>query len=176
MRIFISIKFPKEIISEIKKIQKDFKELFIGRFTTEDNLHLTLKFLGEINQDKVNEIKNKLREVHFPRIESGLGKVGIFSPSLIRILWVEVLGKELLDLQKDIDEKLNELGFRKEDRFMSHLTIARIKKLLKKDLFFKKLETKIKPLSFTINKFYLMESILKKEGAQYRILEEYGLN
>jgi 2'-5' RNA ligase len=169
MRIFISIKFPKEIISEIKKIQKDFKELFLGRFTTEENLHLTLKFLGEVDKTKLNEIKNKLREVHFPRIESGLGKVGIFSPSLIRILWVEVLGK-------DIDEKLNELGFRKEDRFMSHLTIARIKKLLKKDLFFKKLETKIKPLSFTINKFYLMESILKKEGAEYRVLEEYGLN
>jgi 2'-5' RNA ligase len=78
MRIFISIKFPKEIISEIKKIQKDFKELFIGRFTTEDNLHLTLKFLGEINQDKVNEIKNKLREVHFPPDRIRFRKSGYF--------------------------------------------------------------------------------------------------
>ena len=64
MRVFISLNIPKEIKKEIKKIQNKLPE-FNGKITEENNLHLTLKFLGEISEQRVEEIRKKLRKINF---------------------------------------------------------------------------------------------------------------
>ena len=80
------------------------------------------------------------------------------------------------ELQKEIDEKLKDL-FDKEKRFMSHLTIARVKSIKDKKEFFKKIrEIDIKPIKFNINNFKLKESVLLEKGLRYNTLEEYKLN
>ena len=56
MRCFIALDLPVEIIKEIKKIQKELPE-FIGKKTESENLHLTLKFLGEVSEEKIKEIR-----------------------------------------------------------------------------------------------------------------------
>ena len=61
-RCFISIDLPEIIRREIQKIQEQLPD-FKGKLTEQENLHLTLKFLGEISDDEIEEIRKKLREI-----------------------------------------------------------------------------------------------------------------
>ena len=177
MRCFIAIDFPREIMNELGKIQEELKKkkIFHGKLTEKENLHLTLKFLGEIDDGQVEEVRKKLREIKFFRFEAGLGEIGVFSPRFIRIVWVHILGNKLNELQKEIDFKLQNF-FSVEERFMSHLTIARVKNIKDRKLFIEEIEKiKIPKLSFEINNFKLMRSELKPSGAEYTSIEEYKL-
>jgi 2'-5' RNA ligase len=55
------------------------KNFFYGKFTEPENLHLTLKFLGEIQESKVHEIQKKLKEIKFKIFDASLGEIGFFS-------------------------------------------------------------------------------------------------
>lgn len=184
-RCFVSIDLPRRVINEIVKIQKQIwrKNLFVGRVTEPENLHLTLKFLGEIDENKINEVKKLLNGIKFESFESKLGsgrqvqaelgKIGIFSKKIVRIVWVDLKG--VFGLQKQIDSCLSSL-FEPENRFMSHVTIARVKHVHNKKEFVKYLES-VSPekIKFSINEFYLMESELNREGPVYRDIEKYDL-
>jgi 2'-5' RNA ligase len=79
------------------------------------------------------------------------------------------------ELQKKIDESLEDL-FKKEQRFMGHLTIARVKKIEDKKEFLVGLnKISVPKVYFKIKKFYLMKSELGKKGPVYSIIEEYSL-
>lgn len=177
MRVFICIDLPREIIKEVERIQNELrkKNLFHGKFTEGENLHLTLKFLGEISDEKIDEVKKKLSEIKFEKFMAYLDELGVFSSDYIRIVWAHILGKKVEDLQKVIDEKLLGL-FEKEDRFMSHLTIARVKNVKDKKLLLQALkEIKVKNIGFEVKEFYLMKSELKPEGPEYSVLDEFKL-
>lgn len=174
-RCFIGIFLPKEAINEIKRIQETVKKknFFIGKFIELENLHLTLKFLGEIDNNKINEVRGRLRKINFRGFEASFDEIGVFSKKFIKILWIKLAGVD--ELQKQIDSVLENL-FNKEERFMSHLTIARVKNVYDKKGFLEYLENlKYKKLGFKINSFYLMESELKPEGPIYREIEKYRL-
>ena len=194
-RCFISIKLPKKVINEIKNIQNLIKKknIFIGKFTEPENLHLTLKFLGEIDEYKISKVMGALKSVEFNEFEAELGYLGIFANKFlknpgffvsknskkekvsdIKIIWVELLGK-VFELQKEIDNKLNNL-FKPENIFMSHITIARVKHVFnKKELIDYLRNIKPRKIKFKIDKFYLMESELKSDKPVYKEIEKYGL-
>jgi len=175
-RCFIALDLPREAINEIKKIQKLIweKTLFTGKLTESENLHLTLKFLGEVSDEKIKEIKKRLKETEFDEFEVEFGKVGVFSRKYIRIIWIELLGK-VFNLQKEIDNKLKGL-FEPEHRFMSHITIARVKSVRDKKGLISYVESiKPKKVKFKISKFFLKKSELKPSGPEYRDLGVYGL-
>ncbi len=177
MRAFIALDLPNEVIGEIRKIQKTLKKknIFIGKSTEPDNLHLTLKFLGEIDEDKIEIVKKRLKEIDFEGFYAETGEVGVFSKSFIKIIWVKLNGKKIWELQKEIDDKLEGL-FEKEERFMSHVTIARVKHVPDKKGFLEYLKS-IKPrkIKFYCDRFYLKKSELKPEGPVYEVIEEYPL-
>lgn len=173
MRTFISVNIPEEIRKEIEKIQ-DFLPEFFGKKTEVENLHLTLKFLGEIKEQKIGEVKEKLREIKIEKFRTEIDEIGVFSEEFIRIVWLHM--EDCDNLQKQIDNALKNL-FEPEKRFMSHLTIARIKKVKDKERFLQDLEKiKIEKIKFKIDKFYLMKSELTAEGPRYSVLEEYNLS
>ena len=173
MRIFVSIDIPEEIKSDVIKIQENLPEFF-GKKTAKENLHLTLKFLGEINEKKVEEVKKKLRKIKFDKFESKIDCVGVFDEKFIRIIWLHM--SDCDELQKEIDEKLKDL-FDKEKRFMSHLTIARVKSIKDKKKFLEELKKiEISKIKFKVENFYLMKSKLTSEGPRYEILKEYVLD
>ena len=170
MRVFISIDIPEEVKKEIKKIQDTLPD-FLGKKTELENLHLTLKFLGEIDEQKIEGVKNKLSEIKFNKFEAEIDLIGVFSEKFVRIVWLHLKGAE--ELQKEIDEKLKSL-FEPEKRFMSHLTIARIKSVRDKKLFLEKLEEiKFLEIRFNVDYFKLKKSNLTKEKAVYEVLEGY---
>lgn len=197
MRTFIALDLPREAINEIKGIQKILKNktLFTGKFTEPENLHLTLKFLGEVDENKIEEIKKRLKEIRLDGFYIEVGEVGVFTKHFpekqgfsgpqnlkikkrflgIKIVWIKLNGRGIFQLQKEIDEKLADL-FEEEERFMSHLTIARVKYVSDKKSFLEYLKSiKPKKIKFYCNKFYLKKSELKPEGPEYSDIKEYFL-
>lgn len=173
MRTFICIDFPSEIIREITRIQSLItNKKFTGKLTEPENLHLTLKFLGEISEDKLNHIKSMLSNIKFKPLNLQLAESGCFTQhGKPRIAWLHLKGAE--NLQKQIDETLKEL-FPKEERFMSHLTIARIKYVKStKDFINYVKNIKPKPLKFQVSSFKLKSSLLNPNGPIYTTLQEY---
>jgi len=177
IRCFIAINLDEEIKKEILKIQNCLPD-FSGKITELENLHLTLKFLGEIGDDKLKKIEKKLNEVCFERFSVNLNKIGFFSEKILRIIWMGAGEKDkgLFNLQKIIDDKMSEIGFLREERFMGHLTIARVKNVEDKKIFLQKLkEIKINSLEFDVDKFFLMKSELKSNRPIYTIIREFNL-
>ena len=173
MRTFIALKFPPKVLMQIKEIQDVLPES-LGKKTELKNLHLTLKFLGEVSLDKLEDIKLRLRTVKFIQFESEIKEIGFFDKQERGIFWLGITNCE--NLQKEIDKALEGL-YEKENRFMGHLTIERTDKILDK----KQLMENIKKINipkrfFIFDKFYLVCSKLKKEGPAYTVLEEYNLN
>ena len=194
-RCFISIELPGEMIYVIKNIQNLIKKknMFIGKFTEPENLHLTLKFLGEIDEYKISNVMRMLKSVEFNEFEAELGNVGVFSKKFsknprffvsknfkkeefsdIKIIWIELLGK-VFELQKEIDNKLINL-FELENRFMSHITLARVKRVYdKKELIDYLKSIKPRKIKFNIDKFILKSSELNSEGPIYKDIKKYSL-
>ena len=164
IRCFIAIDLPEEIRDEIVKLQKQLPE-FSGKLTEKENLHLTFKFLGEIPEEKVDEVKKALKKIKFKKFKAKLGEFGLFSPSFIKILWIKIENCD--GLQQEIDNALESL-FKKEKGFMGHLTIARVKSVRDKKMFlnhFKRLKTP--PLEFEVKEIHFKESKLTPNGPIY---------
>jgi len=172
MRCFIAIDIPRKIKLKIKEIQDKLPE-FIGKKIEFENLHLTLKFLGEVSLDNIEKIKERLGKIKIKKFEAEIDFIGVFSEREIRIIWMRV--KNLASLQKEIDNSLKDL-FEKEKRFMEHLTIARIKNIEDKKEFLENLKRiKIEKLNFLVDNFRLKESILKREKPTYLDKETFLL-
>jgi 2'-5' RNA ligase len=172
MRSFISVDIPEKVKREIVKIQRNLPE-FSGKKTDTENLHLTLKFLGEVDEEKIGKIKERLGSVKPEKFETEIDEIGVFSERFIRIVWLHM--KNCDNLQKQVDEKLRGL-FEEERRFMSHLTIARVKNIKNKREFLEEIKKiKIPKIKFVVDRFYLMKSELTAEGPRYSVLEEFKL-
>lgn len=172
IRAFISIDMPKEIQKKIEEIQ-DSLPGFYGKKTEPNNLHLTIKFLSHIDEKKVEVVKEKLKEIKFSKFETIIDELGFFSEKFIRIIWLHLSNTS--KLQKQIDDKLKDL-FEREARFMSHLTIARVKKVRNKKRFLEDLKKiKFEKIKFLVNNFKLKSSTLTEKGPIYEDIEIYNL-
>ncbi len=177
-RAFIALNFPDEVIKEISRIYPlILKNKFVGKLTELENLHLTLKFLGEISQETLSLVQQKLSQIEFSSFNASLLNMGTFSyRKSPRIVWIKVGGKPIHDLQKQIDLVLS-TEFKKEQRFMSHLTLARIKHISDKSQFVEKINNiKVKNIKFQVNSFKLMSSDLKPLGPVYKTIKEFSLD
>jgi len=175
-RCFICIDLPLETRKYLEGIQEILKKknFFYGKFTEFENLHLTLKFLGEISEEKIEEAKERLKKIKFNAFDVHLGELGVFSERFVSIIWIKLGGKGIFDLQKQVDDALEGL-FEKEKRFMSHVTIARPKKVFDKKILLDYLyKIKIKKECFNAGGFYLKSSVLAREGPVYSTIEEYA--
>jgi 2'-5' RNA ligase len=165
-RVFLAINLPEEVKKEVFEVysKKVFREGI--KLVEEQNLHLTLKFLGYLSEEKINELKEKLfllkEEKGFEMVLNG---IGTFNG---RVIWVGVKkgAEEVNALAKKIDEVL-EL---RDERFHPHVTIARNKKLKRQEVMesVKKLKEKEKEWRIEVKGFELMESILSSKGPTYK--------
>ena len=172
MRTFVAVELPDEVKKKIMKIQKQLPQ-FDGKLTEEENLHLTLKFLGDIDDELLSQVKKRLRKIKFNKFEAKIDFIDVFSPDYIKIIWLHI--ESCSELHKAVDEALGDI-LPREKRFMSHLTIARIKHIEDREEFLDKVQTiKIPEIKFGIEKFYLKKSTLSKAKPKYETLESYDL-
>lgn len=135
-----------------------------------------MKFLGEVQPDKVEPIKEDLKKIKFKEFSVYLDSVGVFpSESYIRVIWIGLEPEEpVLELQKCVDEDLKKI-FKKEKNFKPHLTLARVKYIDDKKSFIEKLKKiKIENKKFDVKNFKLIKSTLTPEGPAYEDLEIFG--
>lgn len=135
VRSFVAIELPAEVKDTLTRIQAQFKRARLEsvRWVDPNNIHLTLKFLGDINSDRVGEIIEALSEAAGDTSPFSLtvAELGVFpSPKRIQIVWVGLGGdtEQLAALQKHVESNLSILGFPPEGRaFTPHLTLARVR-------------------------------------------------
>lgn len=131
MRAFIGIDFDKELKAEIYKFQQKLKKYAVkGRWKNVENLHLTLKFLDEINPDQQEKINKAMEGISIARkpFNLAVAGMGIFNGrGSIRVLWLGMTGDmaELQSLYAEIDKALNCIGLPMEKRtYKPHITIG----------------------------------------------------
>ncbi|MCS7134266.1 MAG: RNA 2',3'-cyclic phosphodiesterase [Candidatus Pacearchaeota archaeon] len=176
MRCFIAIEISEKAKEELLRVQKEFKGIIEGKFVEKENFHLTLKFLGEVSNYEINQLKQELRKIRFNKFIAKLGSIGYFTPSFARVLWVSLEPKDnFVELHEKVESLLRNFNIKKEKRkFMPHVTIARIKNIKKKEKFFEKIEKiKIEPIDFEISSFVLNKSVLTEKGPIYEKLFEF---
>lgn len=178
MRYFIAVNLPIDLKEKIRKATKNLQDKGLKKVAPE-KLHLTLKFLREVNENKIEEVKEKLREIEFERFSVGLKGTGCFpNMNFIKVFWLGIgEGREnLIGLQGEIDEKLSKINFKKEKKkFEPHLTIARVKFLQDKGKILEELKKIQLEENFEVNNFYLMESMLQKGGPKYKKIDSFKL-
>ena len=178
IRVFVCVDFPSEVVKEVARVGEILgKTKFTGKLTELENLHLTLKFLGEIDSENLEKVRESLRGVRMEGFEAKLGGIGIFSyRGKPRIVWIKLNGKGIYELQKKVDSVLKGCRFALEERFMSHLTVARVKYVRDLKGFYGYVKNiKVRLLKFKVEEFKLMSSELDRIGPRYEILEEYKL-
>lgn len=142
MRLFIAINFDKETRKKILAVQERLRSCGKGNFSREENLHLTLAFLGEVEQDRLEDIKSVMNEIPVPEMELEFSELGFFRTGRntdSQIWWLGIReNKTLSKLQELLLINLKGNGISVDDRrFKAHITLARemhLKKWDKKDL------------------------------------------
>lgn len=130
IRAFIAINIDPRIIREISEAIDQLRQAIPEvRWVAPDKIHLTIKFLGDIEPSRVDPIANALEQALklFPRFTISAKGLGVF-PALRRprVLWVGLEGSQLVKLAAQVEAALEPLGFLPEARgFQPHLTIGR---------------------------------------------------
>ena len=126
MRLFISINFNDNTRAQLLALRDELRSRSTsGRFTTPENLHLTLAFIGEVSPKKVEKIEAILETVTFEPFEAVVNKLGSFSRGT---LWYAGLreDKPLMMLRREITYKLALCGFEMDGRkYSPHITLGR---------------------------------------------------
>lgn len=183
MRVFIGIKLDETTVEKVNRCLKPFKKIATPlKWTKDINIHLTLKFIGEVNQEKYIQIEQVLTEdlydiSPFPMRISGLGKFGRHDE--LNILWAGIEKNETLErLFRKIEKKLYIIKIDKESRaFNPHITLARNRRIFNwKPIFSLLEESRDCPIAeLEVKGFQIFKSELSSNGPTYTILKEIAL-
>ena len=183
MRAFIAIDVNESVRDSLVRAQdyigsKEAKIKFVER----ENLHITLKFLGEITEEQAEENKNILKKIaeKYKKHEVKVKGIGVFpNPNFIRVIWAGIENDEIIrEMAREIEDELAKLGFKKEGNFVAHITLGRVK-FVKDKL---GLTMKLKELanedfgSFVVDAIELKKSTLTPKGPIYETLARFELS
>jgi RNA 2',3'-cyclic 3'-phosphodiesterase len=177
-RLFFSINLKDEVKKEINFYLEDLKnELKSGvKWVNADNLHITLLFLGLIKKDLIPDIVSRTEKQKRVEFSLKLNNISYFPKNKkdARMIWINVSGEGISDVLKTIE---GQIGFRKKEKFIPHITLGRIKRWD-----FKKLPEYEIPeidinldMAIDVSSFELMESNLKKTGPEYSLIKSFKL-
>ena len=182
MRAFIAIEVSDEVRDNLLKAQerigsKSAKIKFVER----ENFHVTLKFLGEIDEVTAEEVKRALGEIarkhkkHRARVKG----IGVFpNPNYVRVIWAGIENDEgIKAIAKDVEREMRRLGFKKDKDFVAHITIGRVKFVRNK----LELAMALKDLAnedfgeFDVEAIELKKSTLTPKGPIYETVARFEL-
>ncbi len=182
VRAFIAVDIEDSLVlSRLIRIRDSFVATGAPMKPVEDqNMHITLRFLGNIPLSLADDIERIIRDAKPRRVVIKLKGVGAFpSPSRPRVIWVGVEegegARELRRLYEEIERGLRRLGFRPErEEFVPHVTLARIKGSRNLDRVIKLLHelADVEVGEIVLESVRLKQSILTPRGPIYRTLRE----
>lgn len=181
MRLFVAVDIEKEIakrFDEVLRLLSSYKGI---KPVESHNLHITLKFIGEVSETISERIIEKLNEISAEKFQIHLKGFGFFpNKRNPRVIWVGVEeGKEKMEeLAKQVNSSLKRLGFKIDD-FTPHLTIGRIKRASpneRRSVVEKLLSIEDEFGYMFVKEFKLKKSILTSKGPIYEDLAIYKLS
>lgn len=182
IRSFLAIELDEELVPKILDVQKEFKKTNANvKYVPSENMHFTLKFFGNIDEDMVGDISAAVEKVieDYSSFDLNIKNCGCFpNKNVIKVLWLGLdEGSPIKDLQKDLDKEFKRLGFKKERNFISHLTIGRVKSPKNK----KEIKNTIEKLEdieigqMTVSRICLKKSTLTPQGPIYEDIKVFEL-
>ncbi len=168
MRCFIAIEIPDECRQELLSAQEKLKKVpgLRAKFVEHGNFHLTLRFLDELSDSQIKKIKEILAKIKFKAFKAHFGKVGVFpSASYVRVIWISLEPSEEV---KRLARKVNEALGTRDEKFESHVTLARVKEVINQRALEKSLDSMgLEEKEFEIKEFKLKKSTLTPRGPIY---------
>ena len=180
IRLFVGLELPEKVKEQLMSLDKNLPGAL---WKSADKLHLTLCFVGNVEEPVAEELVRELRFIRFPAFHLSLKEIGYFENGNVpHHLWVGVAeDKALKELQDKVEAVLRKLGLAEQDKFKfhPHVTLARLQGvglsevmdyISKNNLFHSDL--------FLVESFCLFSSHAKEagEGKYYKIEEQYPLN
>ena len=188
MRLFIALEIPSAVRDHLAELIKELQNTgYVGskseaRWVRPENLHVTLKFIGHVDAGKLEPIRNALAQVRSGQpVDLRFRGLGFFpSERRPRVLWAGMeASPNLAPLAKDIDVSLEKFGIPRETReFTPHLTLARFDPPgISERLRMAVQENSARDFG-TLHKreFHLIESKLKRVGAEYTALRSFSFS
>ncbi len=181
MRTFISIDLDKEKTKQnLIEVQKKITDTDSGEINLvkPDNFHITMKFLGDVEEPRINEVKQILEKYdEYPKKTLKVNEIGVFPHyGYIKVIWAGLEDDpDLSDVKNSLESDLSDLGFERDDKeFKPHITIGRVKKVWDKDSLVGLLKTLKNDESgkMKIDALKLKKSTLTSDGPIYKTLKE----
>lgn len=184
-RVFCALELPPELqkrnLNHVRKL-RDLHPEVKASWSRPENIHLTLKFFGNVARERVDKIAAAATRAvsHFTPFTVAVGGTGVFPKmSQPRVLWIGVSDPDhnLSRLQRRFEDECSDEDFAKEDRaFKPHLTIARIRttsgaRALAED----HLNLKFDPVTFAVKELVVVRSELSSTGSIYTPLSRAAL-
>ena len=184
MRLFFAIEIPPDLVARVSAVQAELGALMPDpgiRWTRPENLHYTLKFLGELPVQRAYRAVEVAQDIARARrpFELTIGGVGVFpNPQRPNVLWIGATAgrDELIGLARELDNALARERFRRETKEpKAHLTLARIKTYDAEVAVSAKLDrVKVGDVgTFTPHHMVLMQSVLTPTGSNYTVVERF---
>lgn len=173
-RLFVAIRPPDAIRERLLSLMGGVQQ---ARWQSDDQLHLTLRFIGEVDRHQAEDIDAALSSVRHGAFEIALSGVGSFGSRAKGAVWAGVTPHdELKPLHKKLDQALARVGIPPEHRaYHPHITLARLgRQAGPADPFLERWAGLSSP-NFPVEQICLYESRLGSQGASYTILERYPL-
>ena len=184
IRVFLAFPLPADIIDAIREAQKCLKDQGIRMaWVKPENVHLTLKFLGEISPEAIRLAMGAAEAAAAGAAPMALTVkgLGVFPDARRpRVVWAGLGGRaqSLIDFQAGLEENLANVGFERERRrFAAHLTLGRIKKPIPPAKLVSALDAcaGLTSREFRLDGLALYRSELRPEGAVYTVLKTFPL-
>lgn len=172
IRAFVAVKLPEDISDSLEDFLDDIRPLSKIRWVKREQFHITLKFLGELEPDVIDDVIESLRPMkHFEPFRIELSAIGAF-PNMknANVLWLGCSrgAKELSDLSRKVNDALfHDAGLERDTRkFRAHMTLARLKGERVTDDVINQLGT-FPLMNWLCDELVLMRSVLNPKGPVY---------
>lgn len=178
-RIFVALNIPDDAKEKLFNIIYQLNQDKSLNWETKEKIHLTLKFVGDVEDELIPQIKNDLLflEEYKTQLLQITGFGFFFSYRVPRILWAGLkYSEELKSIAERLEDYFIRYGVEKENRpFKPHLTLMRIKNNPGESFINKFKNSKFEPISFQSNSISLIKSELKPAGSVYTEINKYKL-
>lgn len=178
LRLFVAVDLPAELRPAVVRLCDGVAG---ARWTRPEQLHITLRFLGDTPEDQLGDLRARLRQVRTPGFELALRGAGVFPPAggrkPARVLWLGLDPPESLRaLKHAVDGVLGPDPDTAKRGFSPHLTLARFPTRPRHDLDrFLAEHAGFDGGRFAVSDFHLYRSTLRPESALHEIVETYPL-